>query len=164
MGHKCNSRYKLSQDILKKNDGTRRRAMYPYGNTGIRISLDNSLPFNGEDGIIPKWQIQFDPDTEEATTWDEVFQIRTRYKRDVLNISFKSLLTDFSRWCKYSGVELETDEALINAIDRYTVYWGSRGFQDRAFLRAAVFRMLKLQCENGNRRLILLFHDIVISP
>ncbi len=162
MGHKCNSGYKRDQDILKRQDGTRRRAFDPYGGNSIKISLDDSLPFGGEDGVTPDWQIQFDPDSEEATTWDEVFQIRTRYKRDVLNESFRSWLTDFSRWCRFIGVAVGTNEALINAIDRYTTYWGSMGFRDRAFLRAAVFRMLKSQCESGNERLIMLFRDMAV--
>ena len=163
MGHKCNSGYKLGQDILNKQDGTRRRAFDPYGGSSIKISLDDSLPFGGDDGVTPNWQIQFDPDTEEASTWDEVFQIRTRYKRDVLNVFFRSWLTDFSRWCKSVGAAVGTNAALVDAIGRYATYWGGMGFQDRAFLRAAVFRMLKSQCESGNERLIMLFRDMVVG-
>jgi len=92
-----------------------------------------------------------------------VFKISTRYKRDILNTSFKSWLRGFSSWCLSDGVDLDTDAALIDAIDRYTVYWSSMGLRDRAFLKAAAFRMLKNQCEVGNERLIRLFKDVVIG-
>lgn len=163
MGHKCNSGYKGGKDILKRQDGTRRRAIDPYGGQSIQVSLDNSEPFNGDDGITPEWQIEFVPNSEEATTWDEVFQIRTRYKRDVLDQSFTSWLTDFSRWCKTAEIAVETDASLINAISRYKEYWGGMGFKDRAFLRKAAFQMFESQCENGNQRLITLFRDVVVG-
>jgi hypothetical protein len=63
MGHKCNSKYKLGTDLLRKGDGTRRVAIDPYDHTTISVLLDDSEPFDGEECNIPKWVMRFDPDT-----------------------------------------------------------------------------------------------------
>ena len=89
MGHKCNSKYKLDTNPLRRNDGTRRVAVDPYDHTEISIILDDSRPFDGEESNIPKWLVRFEPDTPAAATWDEVFEIRLRYCRDHLNPSYK---------------------------------------------------------------------------
>lgn len=76
MGNKCNSRYKLAEDILRKGDGTRRKSFDPYDFPEIKLSLENSQPFAGEVKStcqLPLWQIDFEPDSEEIATWDEVF-------------------------------------------------------------------------------------------
>jgi hypothetical protein len=88
MGHKCNSSYKLAQDILYNDDGSRRKSFDPYNHTGVKISLDNSQPFAGANGTVPQWQIEFEPATEEITTWDTVFKIRERFKNNVLDPDF----------------------------------------------------------------------------
>ncbi len=95
MGNKCNSRYKLAQDILTKKDGTRRKSFDPYNHGEISLSLNNSQPFAGKNGQLPRWQIEFSPNTEEIITWDEVFHIRERYEKNVLNEEFKSWLRSF---------------------------------------------------------------------
>ena len=100
MGDRCNSSYKHRQDMLKRGDGTRRRAFDPYGIETVEISLDNSEPFAGADGRLPRWEIEFNRDNEEAGTWDEVFHIRERYKRDVLDRSFNNWLRGFTSWCR----------------------------------------------------------------
>jgi hypothetical protein len=78
MGNKCNSRYKLAQDILHNDDGTRRKSFYPYENRSVRITLDNSEPFAGNQGLfpLPLWRIDFEPNSEEVVTWDTVFCIQ----------------------------------------------------------------------------------------
>jgi hypothetical protein len=163
MGNKCNSRYKLAQDILKWEDGSRRRSFYPYNHGNVGVCLDNSVPFCGTDGKIPAWHIEFDQDGEEVTTWDHVFHIRERYKRDVLDPHFSLWLREFGSWCKSAGIRYTSDQDIVGAIERYTEYWQSIGFRDRAFLRAAVFRMLSRQCNHGNQsqRLLSLLKDLV---
>lgn len=48
MGNKCNSNYKRTKDILRKADGTRRRAFDPYNCGQTKVSLTASAPFGGE--------------------------------------------------------------------------------------------------------------------
>jgi hypothetical protein len=163
MGNKCNSSYKLTQDILRRSDGTRRRSFDPYGNISIQISLDNSRPFEGVNELVPAWQIEFDMDIEEVTTWDEVFHIRERYKRDILDPLFNCWLRNFSSWCRAAIVEPISNEVLIDALKRFADYLGDRGIEDRAFLKAAVFRMLHRHCVLGNERLISFIHDLLTT-
>ncbi|MBN3873875.1 hypothetical protein [Nostoc sp. JL33] len=156
MCNKCNS-YKLAQDILVKKDGTRRKSFDPYNCTEIRLSLENSQPFAGTitpTGQIPKWQIDFQPNTEEITTWDEVFHIRERYERNELDPKFKSWMDDFKRWCKSAKILPSSDQELVEAINRYATYYEEMGISDRAFLKASVFRMLHTHCQQGDQRLI----------
>ncbi|MGI0489871.1 hypothetical protein ACN4EK_31025 [Pantanalinema rosaneae CENA516] len=166
MGNKCNSRYKLVQDIISKEDGTRRKSFDPYNHhRTIAISLDKSQPFSGAIGQIgtplPRWEIDFSFDSEEVRTWDEVFKIRERYERDVLNEGFNSYLREFGNHCKAFNCIPTSVNELIDAISRYADFQESNGFKDKAFLKAAVFRMLQIHCQNGDQRLINFIKDIV---
>lgn len=153
MGGKCNSGYKKMQDILKNSDGTRRRSYDPYNNPGVAVSLDGSVPFEGNNGQ-PRWKIEFAPATEESTTWEEVFHIRDRYIKNVLDPDFKSWLRTFGTWCRSAKVAPTTGEELISALDSYIVTLEDQGLSDRAFLKAAVFRMMKKYCIKDHQRLI----------
>ena len=162
MGNKCNSRYKLSQDILQADDGVRRRSFYPYGEIPeISMSLDDSIPFAGRDGELPRWEIRFDNELEEIDTWLTVFSIRERYTRDVLDEGFKSWLREFSFWCRSFPLPDTENETLIEAVSRYEGYLSALGLNDRAFLKSAVFRMLHKRCRDGNERLLEVVRDLV---
>ncbi|BDI18777.1 hypothetical protein ANSO36C_45790 [Nostoc cf. commune SO-36] len=161
MGNKCNSRYKLAEDILSQKNGTRRKSFDPYNCTGIRFSLNKSQPFAGKTGQLPRWQIEFEPNTEEVITWDEVFHIQERYERDVLNPKFKSWLDDFKHWCKSAKITPSSDQELLDGINSYATLYEEMGISDRAFLKAAVFRMLHTHCQQGDQRLISLIMNIV---
>ncbi|MEM7770315.1 MAG: hypothetical protein AAF327_07370 [Cyanobacteria bacterium P01_A01_bin.37] len=165
MGNKCNSRYKHTDDVLRKADGTPRKSFDPYNHRMVSISLENSQPFKGLKGDLgepfPRWVIEFDSNSEEIDTWNEVFDIRERYKRDILNESFKSYLREFGNYCKSWNFEPDSHEALVEAIDRYVFFQDGNGFKDKAFIKAAVFRMLRLHCQNGNQRLVQLILDNV---
>jgi hypothetical protein len=58
----------------------------------------------------------------------------------------------------------DTDEELVEVLRRYEAFWVESGMQDRAFLKAAVFRMLRLHCESGHKRLIELLKNLVTPP
>src|SRR5262249_39806605 len=83
MGTKCNSRYKLSKDIIRTAAG-RRRAFFPYGTDVATISLLDSIPFAGASGDAPEWRVTFSPAVQEVETWNQVFGIETRFSRDEL--------------------------------------------------------------------------------
>lgn len=163
MGNKCNSKYKLAQDILFREDGTRRRSIFPYNhNDGIRISLERSEPFTGakEPFPTPLWRIDFEPDSEEVTTWDTVFHIRERYERDVLRINYRRWLQHFSDWCHSYNVRPVSEQDVINALDRYSSFMRAMGMDDRAFLKAAMFQMLCHHCQQGDQRLIAVLINV----
>lgn len=159
MGYKCNSLYKHTKNILYKNDRTRRKSFDPYNHQEIvKISLNNSQPFAGEIGRtgeqLPKWEIDFGSASEEIATWDDVFHVRERYARNVLDAEFNSWLDIFGRWCQRRIIIPSSDQELVDAIEDYAIGLELEGFSDRAFLKAAVFRMLYTHCQQGDQRLI----------
>jgi len=165
MCNKCNSR-KLAQDILTKKNGTRRKSFdpYSYNCTGIKLSLENSQPFAGKltpTGQLPLWEIEFKPDSEEVGTWDEVFHIQERYKRDVLDAEFNTWLRHFKSFLKSQNTPHSSDEELVDAIAGYATYNESLGMSERAFLKAAVFRMLHTHCKKGDQQLMDFIRDVV---
>jgi hypothetical protein len=157
MGYKCNSQYKNTTDLLYNDDRTRRRAFDPYNHhITIAVSLDNSQPFAGIKGELnlplPKWQIDFGSNSDEIDTWNDVFYIRDRYS-SMLDDEFKSWFEFFCQWCK-RGRKPQSDIELVDAIELYAQDRASEGFGERAFLKAAVFKMLHAHCQKGNQRLI----------
>ncbi len=167
MGHKCNSGYKLAQDMLRREDGTRRKSFDPYNHPGtVKISLINSEPFAGEVGNtgepLPKWKVEFSPNSEESTTWNDVFDIETRYKRDVLDEAFNNWLLGFRYWCRDPRKTLPgSADEWVESIEGYAMYHEALGLCDRAFLKAAVFRMLHTHCKNGDQRLLNFIKNVV---
>lgn len=164
MGHKCNSSYKLAADLLRSADGSRRVAFDPYVHATLSVSLDTSDPFDGSTAHTPRWVIRFEPNTPGVSTWDEVFAVRERYRRDHLDPSFSNWLGLFGKWARNAGMQTDTDGALVRALQRYEEFWAESGMQDRAFLKAAVFRMLRRHCEAGHQRLIKQLRSLVASP
>lgn len=157
MGTKCNERYKREKNILYRKDKTRRKSFFPYGfmNRSIKVSLLRSRPFEGTNELVPLplWKIDFVPDSEEVITWDEVFDIRTRYKRDILDKEFITMLREFSAYCKSRKIRPVSRDEIIQALNDFCDYWSEIGMKDRAFIKAAVFEMLYQQCRTGNQRL-----------
>lgn len=161
MGQRCNSRYKLASDLLRRTDGSRRVAFDPYAHHALSISLDGSDPFGGSTEHTPRWEIRFAPDTPAVSTWDEVFAVRERYRSDHLDPDFSKWLRLFARWVQVATLPTGTDDELISALQRYEECWAESGVQDRAFLKAAVFRMLRSHCEAGDERLKEQLRDLV---
>ncbi len=162
MGGRCNSAYKGVKDILRRNDGTRRKAFNPYDHIDVKISLENSRPFAGIDAEQPLWQVDFEPDCEEIETWDDVFEIRKRYVRDALEPSFKRWLGNFGSWVKSNYDSLPSaDEELLLAIQEYIRNLKNMESTGHDFLREYVFQMLLKHCQQGNQRLLALVRDIL---
>lgn len=153
MGTQCNTRYKLAQDILRDSSGSRRRAFNPYGHDRIRISLDESEPFAGSDGILPLWQIDFIPDSPECDTWDDVFCVRERFRRDTLDVCYLRWLRAFSsyartQWPSVAGGAQDAGEVLRAYTEIVGIVSG------REFLHERVFHMLCKHYDAGNARVI----------
>jgi len=161
MGHKCNTGYKKTTDLLRRTDKMRRTVIDPYMHTAIVVSLNESEPFDGDNPDLPKWQIQFEPDSPAVATWDEVFRVRDRYRHSHLNRHYKEWLDHFRMTVIRSEKKVDTDDELIAALRWYEDLYREDGLRGGAFLRAAVFRMLRLHCENGDQRLLMVIRDLV---
>lgn len=160
MGGKCNSGHKLQQDMMFAEDGRRRKCFDPYSAVQVSVSLDASVPFAGANGL-PEWDIRFEPQSEEVVTWCTVFDVPNRYRRDVLNLDFEDWLAHFGSWCAGHGVDADDDAQLIRALERYERYQRFGKYADRAFLKAAAFRMLRIHCLTADSRLLELLRNIV---
>jgi hypothetical protein len=162
MGMKCNERHKHDSDILRDEAGNRRRSFDPYVQREIRVSLIDSVPFGQADGQTPQWRLEFVPDSPECVTWDNVFHIRTRIERDVLNPSFRDWLGFFAAWfVKRKGIADVSNERIIASLRDYIEDSEITGLTARDFLRVPVFRMIEQHCSDGNGRLLQLMRDLV---
>jgi hypothetical protein len=161
MGNKCNTGYKKTTDLLRRTDKMRRTVIDPYIHTAIVVSLNESEPFDGDDPDIPKWQIEFEPDSPAVATWDEVFRVRDRYRHNHLNRHYKEWLDHFRKSVIRSGRKVDSDHDLIEALRWYEDHYRDDGLHGGAFLRAAVFCMLRIHCENGDQRLLKVIKDLV---
>lgn len=164
MGHKCNSNYKLAVDVLYDAGGVRRVAFDPYNHTKIGVVLDDSDPFGGSMPNTPKWTIEFAPNVPAVATWDAVFSIRRRYQRDHLDEGYSAWLREFRNWARSADRHGDTDAGLLEALTRFEQYCADNGMRDKAFLKAAVFRMLRLRCEEGHDRLKEQLRDLLAPP
>lgn len=162
MGMKCNERHKHDSDILRDQAGNRRKSFDPYVQRDIRVSLIDSVPFGQADGQTPRWQLEFVPDSVECVTWDNVFDIRTRIERDVLNPLFRNWLGFFAAWfVKRKGLTDLSNERIISSLLEYIEDAEITSLTAREFLRVPVFQMIERHCSNGNDRLLQLMRDLV---
>jgi hypothetical protein len=154
-GTRCNSSHKLATDILAKADGSRRRCFDPFGMAVAQVSLLNSRPLEGEMKdlfILPEWRIELIGDTDAIETWDEVYEIKARYRHNVLNAEIRAWLDHFAQWCGAEAEPPECPEALLKLIERYLRAVVQEGFSGSAFLKRATFEMLAHQCRGGEGR------------
>jgi hypothetical protein len=152
MGMKCNQRYKHEADMLRDAQGFRRLSFDPYTERNLEVRLTNSVPFAGLDGQ-PQWNIDIQPDSPECTTWDDVFSLRKRMIRDVLDPSFNRWLGEFAKWfCKRNPYS-DDFAIVLKELSIYAEDFELLGFDAREFLRVPVFNMLHHHCANGDERL-----------
>jgi hypothetical protein len=90
-----------------------------------------------------------------------VFSIRERYQRDYLDEGYSAWLGEFRNWARSANQRGETDASLVEALTRFELFCAANGLRDKAFLKAAVFRMLRLRCEEGDARLKQLLRDLL---
>lgn len=166
MGGRCNKAYKKAQDLLRRDTGVRRRAPDPYEIASTFVSLDNSVVDELTPGpLIAEWVIDFVEEDEAVQTWDEVFHIRERWTRDILDEkTFKQWIDDFRRYCKVAALRFATDRDVVNAVRLYQEYVSGYGYRDKGFLKAAVFRFLLCRATLGCSRLLPILRDAAGCP
>lgn len=110
----CNRDYKHEEDVLLNKLGQRRKVLDPYNCSPPKISLDNSALIANVSPITFDWDIEFLTSKEEAETWDDVFSIRKRYKRDILGNYFDTWLERFRKVCARERCEGKIPEDSTN--------------------------------------------------
>jgi hypothetical protein len=150
MGDRCNSAYKRNQDILFDRQGQRRRCYDPYGQIVSAVSLAQSRPFEGPDGRLPVWVIELGQ-SMEAETWNDVWDIKRRYSRDVLDGEYCNWLDHFAQWCRATERHPTNRNEIIEALTAFVGTVIPEGFSDRAFLKRAVFEMLRDHATRSER-------------
>lgn len=149
MGHKCNSRYKKTIDPIMNGGGVSRRALNPYGGQCFEVSLAGTVMTQAPDKIEFTWNIVFEPAMEEAETWNAIFDLRRRYRRDVLHCYWETWLQLFGDFAEAKGVK--DDATLREALHLYCRIQRKGGLDDRAFLKAAYYEMVLDEWDNGNQ-------------
>ena len=166
MCHDCNSKYKKTKDMIRHagQNTARRQAFDPYDcSTTVRVFIDDSKPFLVGPEDPGAWVIRLDPDIEVVTTWDEVFSVRERYRRDYLAKRYGPWVEHFVHLAR-KEMTVYSNEELIKLLLSHERDWEMLGLEDRAFLKAAVFRMLRLHCEAGNQDALNHLRDWIYPP
>lgn len=151
-GKKCNMQYKRTTDPLLGANGVRRHVLNPYSGKYFELSLMATVVFGPGNVMGMDWQIDFEPESPESETWDAVFKIRERLKRDIFEPYWETWLGEFSGFAKQLSPQGGID--LSDALTRYCRYLSGRGLNDRAFMQLAFFRLVLDRVQGGNRRLI----------
>ena len=152
IGPRCNSSHKLDADMLRNPDGHPRRCFDPFGGHRVEVSLLGSRPLRGPRkgvDILPAWQLTFlHAEADRTEAWDDVFDIRRRYKDDVLDAEFTGWIDHFAVWTQDNP---PTDPAGL--LQRITTYRRTvvqeEGVGDLMFLKRATFDMLDHCLRNG---------------
>ncbi|GAB5489664.1 MAG: hypothetical protein Pars2KO_32340 [Parasphingorhabdus sp.] len=152
MGNKCNSRYKLQQDILIDSDtGGRRRCCDPYASPEIELRLHNSRPFEGVTTnltICPDWEIEWDGgDADRLNVWETVFDIPNRIRGSSLNPNFRDWVSHFALWAARAKGQLNQRDHMREALREFAEIVLPEGYSDQAFLKRATILMLSVKCD-----------------
>jgi hypothetical protein len=141
MGRDCNTIFKKIKDVLHNNLGNRRQYFYPFINSvKISINLDGSIyTFSNLDSA--NWRVSFTPVTEKTITWNDVFNICDRYKKEVFLSDATGWFNTFLNYVKTNpyGIaiqnRLDAEKYLQAEIEKYDPY----DYKDKNFLRHAFF-------------------------
>lgn len=148
MGTKCNSSYKLAQDVLRDALGTRRVCFDPFAPTPVEVSLLGSKLFARSDGL-PEWEVELQGDAARIQTWDAVFDVRRRLIEDHLDSIYKNAIKVFGTlWRKRPDV-LPVNAGVCDAFRHLADLSRPKGWSDRAFLEVALYELLQTRCEAG---------------
>jgi len=151
MGSKCNSRYKLQQDIIVDALGARRLCCDPYDSPELMLSLDGSRPFEGDlVGLIrcPEWDIQWaGGDPARLETWEATFDIAARYRSSSLNPNFRSWIDHFAQWVVRIDRPVGALEDVRSALRDFAQTAVPEGWSEAAFLKRAMLLMLAHRCD-----------------
>ncbi|WP_445620264.1 hypothetical protein ACUN8C_16600 [Kushneria sp. Sum13] len=165
----CNRDYKHDKDILTGSDGYKRHVFDPYDCNPPKISLANSTLILDSFPIKFKWKIEFLTETEASETWDQVFSIRTRYERDILNQYFDTWMKNFCKKCEKDRKRNNISRNLtkVEVRERLSFYQEDKSESPSiglaGFLEPLVFSLLLQLYDEGNERVVNLIRDAVLG-
>lgn len=119
----CNQKFKKSKDVFFKKDGTRRVFTYPYIFNGRFQNLDIEIDLRGS--IIPntnitkqegEWLINFKPDNDFTTSWEDIYRIKKRYSIYIKHIKW---LQEFTFPLKIKNSKFTTQDELRSYLSLY---------------------------------------------
>lgn len=154
MGGRCNH-YKHNTDVLRRKDGTRRKVFFPYAGSAVDVSLISSEPFSSKTNPTPAWSISFSPQCPEADTWNEIFFLEQRLRRNVLDPSYNRWLKDFCNWyVKTRKSNTPTNTQIVVGLKDYAELEKIKGLNGIEHYRVLVIEMLHHHCSRKNTRLL----------
>jgi hypothetical protein len=145
MGPKCNSSYKLAQDMLRGPAAVRRVCFDPFETTPVTVNLINSRLFARDDGL-PAWVVELEGDQARIETWDDVFDIRRRIADDHLDSVYKNAIKVFGV-LQNKQPQILAQGGLSGALLHLGDLSRAKGWTDRAFLETAVYSLLAARSE-----------------
>jgi hypothetical protein len=165
-GDRCNKAYKVAADILRGDDGTRRRCYDPYAipAAGVQVDLTESELFARENGL-PQWHLDLGA-SDEAATWDAVWKIRERYQRDVLDVEFAPWLSHFATWCRKAAKPVDLVAQIESALADYLDQVIQNALIECGILWRSTFEMLRYKLAHGDdpERLAAFLRFLVTQP
>ncbi|WP_417580019.1 hypothetical protein [Nitrincola sp.] len=162
----CNRDFKKDKDVIQSGS---RKAFDPYNCTQPKITLNQTIIFEDSSPIKFDWNIDFLTNTEEAETWDSVFDIRTRYKRDILNEYFSKWLWSFSEKCRknrkrgYIGNDLTSNQIRQQLANYQEDKAENPNIGLAGFLEPLVFEFLLQKYDENNPSIVSLVRLAVLG-
>lgn len=141
MGDRCNSAYKKAENVLYNDAGGQRPAFDPYGTEVGALSLIGSQLFSPAGIQKPTWQIDLGANPA-SETWDDVWKIRVRFEKNVLDPSYEHWISEFGLWCASTQKQVSTEAAARTALESYKTILVPQRFSDRAFVKIAFVDLL----------------------
>ncbi|WP_447745015.1 hypothetical protein [Pseudomonas nicosulfuronedens] len=165
----CNRDYKKGTNVIMDANGAQRKAFDPYNCTPPALSLAPSRIVPNSSPLRFHWEVEFLSEHEKSETWDKVFSIRDRYKRDVLNQYFDRWLRGFAVKCSIErnrgGITLDfTVEQIRDQLQIYQEYKSENpGIGLAGFLEPLAFKLLIKMYDDGDERILNLIRDAVLG-
>lgn len=155
MGDACNRNYKGSKDVLRSNNGMRRRCFDPYGSQTATVDLLGSRLFaRGRGNVLPEWNLTITGDPDACATWDSIFRLRERWN-DRLDEVHASCLKFVGGTMRRSVVPADQD--ILDRLQGYAHGHRAQGSAAGTFLERAVYELWATRCAQGGEEADRLF-------
>lgn len=159
---RCNQKYKRGKDTIRPN-GIRKKALNPYGDITVDITLVNSVFLDGKYGK-PAWKIDLIPSVEETETWESIFSIRERFTENILEPYFDDWVSEIPCWFSVVGIDKNVDNAgLIAEMDNLIAYKSKHYEQGCGFLKVKLFELFAHHCKKGNVAVIAMLRNGLLN-
>ncbi|MEJ2816408.1 hypothetical protein [Caulobacter sp. CCG-8] len=159
MCSRCNMDYKKSKDVLSGAGDVQRHYPYDVAAAGT-VDLRGSRFFENGDDQPPEWVISLSPQAK-ADEWDRIFEIRKRYRLNVLDRRYLEWL---SHWVEALPEGDFSPAALRDNLQVSAVGWARLGLQEKSFLKAAYLDAVRetlLQDTAESRQLLTVILSLI---